>query len=72
MRARRTLFQEAKEAKDRLKKMFKNSDVSTVQELKSYIATLEEEKVRLKNLVDSSREHIMIRMKEEDFNSAQI
>ncbi len=31
LRARRTLFQEAKEAKDRLKKMFKNSDVSTVQ-----------------------------------------
>jgi uncharacterized small protein (DUF1192 family) len=35
--------------------MFKNSDVSTVQELKSYIATLEEEKGRLKGLVDHSR-----------------
>ena len=52
--------------------MFKNSDVSTVQQLKSYIATLEEEKGRLKGLVDNSRQQIIVRMKEEDFNSIQI
>lgn len=44
LRARRTLFQESKETKDRIKKMFRNSDASTVQELKTYISVLENEK----------------------------
>jgi len=40
LRARRTLFQESRETKDRLKKMFRNSEASTVQELKVYISVL--------------------------------
>ena len=41
IRAKKNLYQEAKEAKERMKKMFKSTEASAIQELKTYIATLE-------------------------------
>ena len=51
VRAKKNLYQEAKEAKERMKKMFKSSETSAIQELKIYIGMLETEKHNLKEKV---------------------
>lgn len=52
--------------------MFKNSQASTIQELKIYISTLEFERERLKSMTVAKRDLVLKRMQEQDFNKTQI
>lgn len=72
VKAKKTLQQEAKQAKDRMKKMYKNSEASAVQELKTYIATLETHRQDLVRQVDSLRKTVNQRIQQEDFNPLQV
>lgn len=72
LRTKQTLYQEAKQAKDKMKKMYKSSDASAIQELKAYIATLEAHRHDLVQKVDSLRKFVTQRIQKEDFNSLQV
>lgn len=72
VRAKKTLYQEAKEAKDKMKKMYKNSDASSIQEIKVYISTLEGQRENLRKQVDMLKKTVGKRIKEEDFNNLQV
>jgi hypothetical protein len=52
LRAKKNLYQEAKATREKMKKMFKNQERSSIQEKKIYIGTLEQEKNNLKILVE--------------------
>ena len=51
--------------------MFKSTEASAIQELKTYIATLEQEKINLKKGVEWFSVEVTQRMKDEDFNFYQ-
>ncbi len=47
VRAKKNLYQEAREARQRMKKMYKSNEASAIQELKMYIGVLEAQRQRL-------------------------
>lgn len=47
VRAKKNLYQEAREARQRMKKMYKSNEASAIQELKMYIGVLETQRQRL-------------------------
>ena len=47
IKAKKNLFEEEKEAKDRLKRLMKNPEASQITELKVYITLLNEQKAQL-------------------------
>lgn len=52
--------------------MYKSSEASAIQELKVYIAVLEDQKQGLKKSVSSLQQYVTQRIQEEDFNALQV
>lgn len=71
VRAKKNLCQEAKDSKERMKKMFRSNETSAIQELNIYIATLQGEKQNLKGIVEKLSREVSDRLKIEDFNFIQ-
>lgn len=72
MKAKKNLFEEEKEAKDRLKKLMKNPEASQITELKVYITLLNEQKSQLEKKVDLQKKRVVRRLKQQDYNSRQV
>jgi len=51
LKAKRTLHEEARQAQQKMKKMYKNTEASNIQEAKLYISTLENHKEQLNKAV---------------------
>lgn len=64
LRTKKTLYQEAKQAKEKMKKMYKSSDASNIQELKAYIAMLETHRQHLSQKVDYLRNYVTQRIEQ--------